>query len=69
MLFTDISSKQAVRAFQKIGYKIIRQRKHIAMSDGQHLILIPRHSRLNPYTLKSIIRYSGLTDEQFKNLL
>lgn len=69
MLFTDISSKQAIRAFQKIGYRIIRQGKHIAMSDGKHLILIPRHTRLNPYTLKSIIKYAGITDEQFNDLL
>lgn len=69
MLFTDISSANAIRAFRKAGFEIIREGKHTAMSDGNHLILIPRHSRLNPYTLKSIIKYAGLTSEQFKKLL
>ncbi|MDP1688960.1 MAG: hypothetical protein Q8L47_02410 [bacterium] len=32
-------------------------------------IIIPRHKRLNPYTLKGIIRDAGLTDEEFKSLL
>jgi len=39
------------------------------MSDGKRHLIIPRHNRLNPYTLKAIIRDAGLTDEQFKDLL
>jgi hypothetical protein len=39
------------------------------MSDGTHRIPIPDHKRLNPYTLKAIIKDAGLTDEEFKNLL
>jgi hypothetical protein len=31
-------------------------------------LIIPRHNRLNPYTLKGIIRDAGLSDEQFKAL-
>jgi len=43
--------------------------KHIGMADGRRKIIIPRHRRLNPYTLKAIIRDAGLTDEEFKQLL
>jgi predicted RNA binding protein YcfA (HicA-like mRNA interferase family) len=39
------------------------------MSDGVHRITIPDHKRLNPYTLKAIIKDAGLTDEEFKELL
>jgi len=39
------------------------------MTDGKRKIVIPRHKRLNPYTLKSIIRSAGLTDQAFKDLL
>lgn len=39
------------------------------MTDGTRKITIPRHSRINPYTLKSIIRDGGLTDVEFKKLL
>lgn len=49
--------------------KIIKQGKHIGMSDGVHRVTIPRHKRVNPYTLKSIINDAGLTDEQFKELI
>lgn len=69
MLFTDLSSERAVNAFLKAGFKVIRQGKHIAMSDGTRHLTIPRHSRVNPYTLKSIIKDAGLTDEQFKALI
>jgi len=69
MLFTDLSSDRAVRAFSKAGFKIIKQGKHIGMSDGVHRIIIPRHPRVNPYTLKGIIKDAGLTEEQFKALL
>lgn len=69
MLFTDISAERAVRAFSKAGFKIVTRGKHIGMSDGVHRITIPDHKRVNPYTLKSIIKDAGLTDEEFKALL
>ncbi len=69
MLFTDVSAERAVRAFSKVGFKIITRGKHIGMSDGTHRITIPDHKRLNPYTLKTIIKDAGLTDEEFKKLL
>jgi predicted RNA binding protein YcfA (HicA-like mRNA interferase family) len=69
MLFTDVSAERAVRAFSKVGFTIITRGKHIGMSDGTHRITIPDHKKLNPYTLKAIIKDSGLTEEQFKDLL
>ena len=69
MLFTDISAARAQRAFAKIGYKVIRQGKHIVMSDGQRYLTIPRHNPINPYTLRTLIRAAKITDEQFRELL
>jgi len=69
VLFTDVSSERAVRAFSKVGFRIVTRGKHIGMSDGTHRVTIPEHKRLNPYTLKSIIKDAGLTDQQFKELL
>jgi predicted RNA binding protein YcfA (HicA-like mRNA interferase family) len=69
MLFTDVSAERAVRAFSKVGFKIVTRSKHIGMSDGTHRITIPDHKRLNPYTLKAIIKDAGLTDEEFKKLI
>jgi len=69
MLFTDISSERVVRALSKVGFRVIKQGKHIGISDGTHRLTIPRHKRINPYTLKAIIRDSGLTDKEFKALI
>ncbi|MBM4066088.1 MAG: type II toxin-antitoxin system HicA family toxin [Planctomycetes bacterium] len=69
MLFTDISSERAVNAFSKASFRIIKQGKHIGMSDGKRRITIPRHKRINPYTLKSIIKDAGLSYEEFKELI
>jgi len=71
MLFTDISSKRAVNAFKKAGFWVMksRGRKHVGMSNGVRKITVPRHSPLNPYTLKGIIRDAGLVDVEFKKLI
>ena len=69
MIFTDISAECAVKAFRKIGFEIVTKSKHIGMSDGSHRITIPNHKRINPYTLKAIIKSAGITDDNFKTLL
>ena len=69
MLFTDVSHDRAVRAFKKAGFWIVKQKKHTGMSNVIQDITIPRHPRLNPYTLKRIIHTAGLTGEEFKKLL
>jgi len=35
---------QAVRALEKAGFRILRQGKHIVMTDGQRILTIPRHN-------------------------
>lgn len=69
MLFTDLSSDRAVNVFKKAGFWILREGKHVGMTDGSRKITVPRHKRLNPYTLKAIIRDAGFIDEEFKKLL
>ena len=59
----------AVRALEKAGFRIIRQGKHIVMSDGIRILTIPRHNPVNAFTMGGIARDAGLSDEQFKKLL
>ncbi|HEC83851.1 MAG TPA: type II toxin-antitoxin system HicA family toxin [Thioploca sp.] len=66
---SGINHLQAVRAFEKAGFWIARQGKHITMTDGEHIISIPRANPINAYTMGGIIKDSGLTLEQFKKLL
>ena len=59
----------AVRALEKAGFRVVRQGKHVVMSDGVRIITIPRHNPVDAYTMGGIVRDAGLTVEQFKKLL
>lgn len=39
------------------------------MTDGEHLITIPRANPINAYTMATIIKGSGLSIMEFKKLL
>jgi hypothetical protein len=54
---------------QRAGFSILRQGKHIVMTDGQRILTIPRHNPVNAYTMGGIIRDAGLTIEEFRKLL
>lgn len=60
---------QAVRALENAGFTIVRQGKHVVMSDGVRLLTIPRANPVNAFTMGGIVRDAGLTLEQFKKLL
>lgn len=64
-----INHLEAVRALEKAGFRIIRQGKHIVMSDGVRILTIPRHNPVNALTMGGIARDAGLTVEQFRELL
>ena len=59
----------AVRALEKSGFRIVRQGKHIIMSDGIRILTIPRHNLVNAFTMGGIARDAGLNVEQFKKRL
>jgi predicted RNA binding protein YcfA (HicA-like mRNA interferase family) len=59
----------AVRALEKAGFRIVRQGKHIVMSDGRRFLTIPRHNPVNAFTMGGIVRDAGLTPDEFKALL
>lgn len=58
----------AVRAQERAEFRIIRQGKHIVMSDGSRILTIPRPNQVNAYTVADIVRDAGLTPEEFKQL-
>ena len=55
-----VNHLRAVKAFERAGLWIARQKKHIT---------IPRENPVGAYTMAGIIRDAGLTVEEFKNLL
>jgi predicted RNA binding protein YcfA (HicA-like mRNA interferase family) len=60
---------QAVRALERAGFRVVRQGKHIVMSNGQRILTIPRANPVNAYTMGGIVRDAGLSVEEFKALL
>ncbi|MBI3757485.1 MAG: type II toxin-antitoxin system HicA family toxin [Deltaproteobacteria bacterium] len=64
-----INHQRAVRALEKAGFRIVRQGKHIVMSDGIRILTIPRHNPVNAITMGGIVRDAGLTPEKFRELL
>ncbi|MFQ5814153.1 MAG: type II toxin-antitoxin system HicA family toxin [Anaerolineae bacterium] len=67
----DVSGDQAVRAFERLGYRVVRVRgSHVILEHPtRRAIVIPRHRRLRPGTLLGRIKDAGLTIEEFEELL
>jgi predicted RNA binding protein YcfA (HicA-like mRNA interferase family) len=64
-----INHLRAVAALEKAGFAVIRQGKHIVMSNGIRIVTIPRHTPINAITMGGIVRDAGLTNEEFRALL
>ena len=67
-----LSGREVVKAFEKAGWQKVRQR-------GSHMVLIkygsnatlsvPDHKEVARGTLRSLIRNSGMTVDEFTDLL
>jgi predicted RNA binding protein YcfA (HicA-like mRNA interferase family) len=64
-----ISHQRAVKAFEKAGFRVIREGKHISMVKDDRIIIIPRNNPINAFTMAGIIKDAGLTIEELKKLL
>ena len=64
-----VNHLSVVRALEKAGFRVLRQGKHIVMSDGVRILTIPRHNPVNALTMGGIVRDAGLSVEEFKKLL
>lgn len=66
---SGVNHQRAVKAFQKAGFWITRESKHIIMTNGERIITIPRANPVDAFTMAGIVRDAGLTIDDFKNLL
>ena len=64
-----VNHLDAVRALEKAGFRVVRQGKHIVMSNGLRIVTVPRHNPVNAFTMGGIARDAGLSVEQFRELL
>jgi hypothetical protein len=44
-----VNHLRAISAFEKAGFRIIRQSKHITMTNGERIITLPRANPINAY--------------------
>ena len=60
--------QQVVRAFEKLGWEVARQRgSHIILTKAGHIasLSIPNHSQVARGTLRTLIDKAGLTVQEF----
>jgi len=69
----SISGSKAVRAFERLGYKVDRQRgSHIILRHPEsphRRLVVPNHQSVARGTLRALIREAGLTVEEFRDAL
>lgn len=67
-----ISGRQCVRILEKAGFVVVRQKgSHIVMRQENAFAqtVVPDHAELDRGTLRSIIRQTGLSVDEFAALL
>ena len=66
-----LSGAQVVRAFERAGWRVDRQRgSHAVLVKTGHIasLSVPQHREIAPGTLRALIRASGMTVEEFAGL-
>lgn len=65
----QVSHDRVVRALERKGFWILHQGKHISMTDGSRIVIIPRHATIKPGTLRQILDAADLTTDEFRDLV
>jgi predicted RNA binding protein YcfA (HicA-like mRNA interferase family) len=68
----QISGRECVKALEKVDFYFLRQTAshiHIRCNEPFSQIAVPDHKTLKKGTLRSIIRQTGLTVDEFVDLL
>ncbi len=65
-----VSSDEVIKALSKIGFTVSSQKgSHVKLRKGSLSLIVPMHSELGKGILGKIIKQSGLTVEEFIELL
>ena len=66
----DASKAKVIKAFEKLGFRLVREGNHISMSrenaDGTTTPLtMPNHRQIKSSTLRTILSQSGISRDDF----
>ena len=66
----DASKIKVIKAFEMLGFSLVREREHIAMirenADGTKTpVTLPNHSKIKGSTLRTICTQAGIPREEF----
>ena len=65
-----ISGSEIVRALQRLGFEVARQRgSHVIMRRGASGCVVPNHREVKVGTLAGVLRQAGVSAEEFISAL
>lgn len=66
----ELIINEQLKRLKKQDFRLFdRENIFITMTDGQHILTIPRANPINAYTMGTIIKGAGMSIEEFKKLL
>ena len=63
---SGVSHKRAIKALEKAGFRVVRQGKHVTMTNEERILIIPLANPFNAFTMAGIVKDAGLIIEGFK---
>ena len=67
-----LSGRQVVRAFERLGWEVARQRgSHIVLVKAGHIatLSVPDHREVAQGTLRGLLRRAGATPDEFRRVV
>jgi predicted RNA binding protein YcfA (HicA-like mRNA interferase family) len=65
-----ISGSETVRALQRLGFIVVRQRgSHIVLRRGSQGCVVPNHREIKVGTLAGLLKQAGVSIDDFVNAL